>query len=139
MRSISVLFFFCPSPILFQRVLLPFIHHLVNLASFCCEVRLCHCLGRIWIIMANWFMLNGVSDLVGQFPHDCCPTQRERVSVNPQSHAFSEDIQVLKTLHSTTIYIFFNIRDFKVLSLFLLLILPALKLDRKTTLPTVTL
>lgn len=56
--------------------------------------------------MANWFMLNGVSDLVGQFPHDCCPTQRERVSVNLQSHAFSEDIHVLKTLHSTTIYFF---------------------------------
>lgn len=113
MRSISVLFFFCPSPpppILFQRVLLPFIHHLVNLASFCCEARLCHCLGRIRIIRANWFMLNGVSDLVGQFPHDCCPTQRERVSVNPQSHAFSEDIHVLKTLHSTaTFYYFFLI------------------------------
>lgn len=110
MRSISVLFFFCPPPhpppILFQRVLLPFIHHLVNLARFCCEARLCYCLGRIWIIMANWFMLNGVSDLVGQFPHDCCPTQRERVSVNLQSHAFSEDIHVLKTLHSTTIYFF---------------------------------
>lgn len=83
-------------------------------------------------------MLNGVSDLVGQFPHDCCPTQRERVSVNPQSHAFSEDIHVLKH-YTQQPFFFFYIRDFKVLSLFLFLILPTLKLDRQTTLPTVTL
>lgn len=61
--------------------------------------------------------------MVGQIPppppppHDCCPIQRERVSVSPQSHAFAQaDMHVLKTLVNNQI--FFSIRDFEVLSFF---------------------
>ncbi len=34
-------------------------------------------------VCVEWYF----SDLVGQIPHDCCPNQRERVMVSPQSHA----------------------------------------------------
>lgn len=34
-------------------------------------------------VCVEWYF----SDLVGQIPYDCCPIQRERVSVSPQSHA----------------------------------------------------
>lgn len=65
MRSISVSSFFLlplplPPVILFQRVLLPFIHHLVNLASFCRDARLRHCLARVRVFVVNQFVSNGI-------------------------------------------------------------------------------
>jgi len=104
MRSISVLlFFFCPI-ILFQRVLLPFIHHLVNLLVFCHDF-LCHCPGRKGILVANRNLFEMVLFwFVRADPHGCCPIQRELVPVSPQSHA-----QLWQTCMSSEHYSWYRI------------------------------
>lgn len=64
-------------------------------------------------------------------PHDCCPTQRERVSISPQSHALPGQT-CMSSKHYSQYPDFFLYQGVWSAFFLLLLILSALKLDRET-------
>lgn len=117
------LFFFCPSLphpiILFQRVLLPFIHHLVNLLSSAMNGDLT---SLFWQYGDNFGRSElslewSCADVVGQIPVIVVLFKGKPVPISPQSHAWLRQtcMSSLRSLQSIT-------RIFRFIFFFLLII-----------------